>query len=96
MGITDCTKASFDLILCRRGCIFCHSVSKLFIISGKWHPAASSTTTSHQVRIKKTNESDLRISVWEAGHIIPKNRDDQFLFVTLNKQGRNLEQQYHD
>ena len=35
-------------------------------------------------------------SVWETGHIIPRDRDEQFLLVTLNKQGKKLEQQYHD
>jgi superfamily II DNA or RNA helicase/SOS-response transcriptional repressor LexA len=33
---------------------------------------------------------------WESGHIKPKNCDDQFLLVTLNKQGRASEHQYHD
>jgi superfamily II DNA or RNA helicase/SOS-response transcriptional repressor LexA len=35
-------------------------------------------------------------SVWEAGHIIPKNRNEQFLLVTLNKQGKVQAHQYHD
>jgi hypothetical protein len=33
---------------------------------------------------------------WEAGHVCPKNHDDQFLLVTLNKQGKNADHQYHD
>ena len=33
---------------------------------------------------------------WEAGHVCPKNHDDQFLLVTLNKQGKNTDHQYHD
>jgi len=33
---------------------------------------------------------------WEAGHVCPKNHDDQFLLVTLNKQGKNVDHQYHD
>ncbi len=33
---------------------------------------------------------------WEAGHVCPKDHDDQFLLVTLNKQGKNADHQYHD
>jgi SOS-response transcriptional repressor LexA len=33
---------------------------------------------------------------WEAGHVCPKNHDDQFLLVTLNKQGKVADHQYHD
>ena len=33
---------------------------------------------------------------WEAGHVCPKNHDDQFLLVTLNKQGKIADHQYHD
>jgi SOS-response transcriptional repressor LexA len=33
---------------------------------------------------------------WEAGHVCPKGQDDQFLLVTLNKQGKNADHQYHD
>lgn len=33
---------------------------------------------------------------WEAGHIKPKHSDEQFLLVTLNKQGKADEHQYHD
>ena len=35
-------------------------------------------------------------AVWESGHITPKNRDEQFLLVTLNKQGKIQAHQYHD
>lgn len=35
-------------------------------------------------------------AIWEAGHIRVKQRSDQFLLVTLNKQGKNIEHQYHD
>jgi hypothetical protein len=34
--------------------------------------------------------------LWEAGHIRPKNSDEQFLLVTLNKQGKASEHQYND
>ncbi|GAC08916.1 DUF3427 domain-containing protein [Paraglaciecola chathamensis] len=34
--------------------------------------------------------------LWEAGHIRPKGCDEQFLLVTLNKQGKATEHQYHD
>jgi superfamily II DNA or RNA helicase/HKD family nuclease/SOS-response transcriptional repressor LexA len=33
---------------------------------------------------------------WEAGHVRPKTSEDQFLLVTLNKQGKVIEQQYKD
>ncbi|EPJ47579.1 MAG: helicase-like protein [Osedax symbiont Rs1] len=33
---------------------------------------------------------------WEAGHVCPKNHADQFLLVTLNKQGKIADHQYHD
>jgi len=33
---------------------------------------------------------------WEAGHVRPKASEDQFLLVTLNKQGKVMEQQYKD
>ncbi len=33
---------------------------------------------------------------WEAGHVCPKNHDDQFILVTLNKQGKVVDHQYHD
>tara|TARA_R110001583_G_C5658267_1_gene409398 strand:- start:114 stop:3428 length:3315 start_codon:yes stop_codon:yes gene_type:complete len=34
--------------------------------------------------------------LWEAGHVRPKGSDEQFLLVTLNKQGRTTKHQYHD
>jgi superfamily II DNA or RNA helicase len=34
--------------------------------------------------------------LWEAGHIRPKNSNEQFLLVTLNKQGKASEHQYND
>ena len=33
---------------------------------------------------------------WEAGHVCPKGQDDQFILVTLNKQGKVVDHQYHD
>lgn len=33
---------------------------------------------------------------WEAGHVCPKNHEDQFILVTLNKQGKAVDHQYHD
>ncbi|MGS2721008.1 DUF3427 domain-containing protein [Paraglaciecola aestuariivivens] len=33
---------------------------------------------------------------WNSGHVRPKNSEDQFLLVTLNKQGKAKEQQYKD
>ena len=35
-------------------------------------------------------------AIWEAGHVCPKNHDDQFMLVTLNKQGKVSGHQYHD
>jgi SOS-response transcriptional repressor LexA len=35
-------------------------------------------------------------SIWEVGHVCPKNHDDQFILVTLNKQGKAVDHQYHD
>jgi hypothetical protein len=34
--------------------------------------------------------------LWESGHVRPKGCDEQFLLVTLNKQGKASEHQYHD
>ncbi|GAB2680695.1 DEAD/DEAH box helicase family protein [Aliiglaciecola aliphaticivorans] len=34
--------------------------------------------------------------LWNSGHVRPKNSDEQFLLVTLNKQGKAIEHQYHD
>jgi superfamily II DNA or RNA helicase len=33
---------------------------------------------------------------WESGHVCPKHSSDQILLVTLNKQGKNKNEQYHD
>jgi len=35
-------------------------------------------------------------AIWEAGHVCPKNTNYQILLVTLNKQGKNKNEQYHD
>lgn len=35
-------------------------------------------------------------SIWETGHVCPKDINDQILLVTLNKQGKNRNEQYHD
>jgi hypothetical protein len=35
-------------------------------------------------------------SIWETGHVCPKGLSDQILLVTLNKQGKNQSEQYHD
>jgi len=34
--------------------------------------------------------------LWNSGHVCPKDHSDQFLLVTLSKQGRVREHQYHD
>ena len=34
--------------------------------------------------------------VWQSGYVCPKNYPDQFLLVTLNKQGKIKDHQYHD
>lgn len=33
---------------------------------------------------------------WQAGHVCPKGHSDQFFLVTLNKQGKIVDHQYHD
>jgi hypothetical protein len=33
---------------------------------------------------------------WEAGHVCPSGSDDQFILVTLNKQGKANNQRFHD
>jgi len=33
---------------------------------------------------------------WQAGHVCPKDHTDQFLLVTLNKQGQQESHKYHD
>ena len=35
-------------------------------------------------------------AIWETGHVCPQNTKDQILLVTLNKQGKNKNEQYHD
>jgi len=35
-------------------------------------------------------------AIWETGHVCPKGTTDQILLVTLNKQGKNKSEQYHD
>lgn len=35
-------------------------------------------------------------SIWETGHVCPKDTKVQVLLVTLNKQGKNESEQYHD
>lgn len=35
-------------------------------------------------------------AIWEVGHVCPKDTTDQILLVTLNKQGKNKNEQYHD
>ncbi|KAA1189113.1 DUF3427 domain-containing protein [Pseudohalioglobus sediminis] len=35
-------------------------------------------------------------AIWETGHVCPKNSNYQILLVTLNKQGKNKSEQYHD
>ncbi len=34
--------------------------------------------------------------LWQSGHVCPKSHSDQFLLVTLNKQGKIKDHQYHD
>ncbi|MDC0362763.1 DUF3427 domain-containing protein, partial [Halioglobus sp.] len=35
-------------------------------------------------------------AIWETGHVCPRNTNYQILLVTLNKQGKNKSEQYHD
>jgi hypothetical protein len=35
-------------------------------------------------------------AIWETGHVCPKEITGQILLVTLNKQGKNRNEQYHD
>lgn len=35
-------------------------------------------------------------AIWETGHVCPKEITGQILLVTLNKQGKNRSEQYHD
>ena len=39
---------------------------------------------------------EFNTGLWKSGHVCPKGCDDQFLLVTLNKQGKAAEHQYHD
>ena len=39
---------------------------------------------------------EFNTGAWKVGHVCPKNHDDQYLLVTLNKQGKIAEHQYHD
>jgi len=39
---------------------------------------------------------EFKKGAWESGHVTIKGSIDQFLFVTLNKQGKQQEHQYHD
>ncbi len=39
---------------------------------------------------------EFNTGLWQSGHVCPKNCRDQFLLVTLNKQGKIKDHQYHD
>ncbi len=39
---------------------------------------------------------EFNTGLWQSGHICPKISNDQFLLVTLNKQGKEATHQYHD
>jgi SOS-response transcriptional repressor LexA len=39
---------------------------------------------------------EFNTGLWQSGHVCPKNHPDQFLLVTLNKQGKIKDHQYHD
>jgi len=39
---------------------------------------------------------EFNTGLWNSGHICPKDHPDQFLLVTLNKQGKIKDHQYHD
>jgi len=39
---------------------------------------------------------EFNTGAWKAGHVCPNGSDDQFILVTLNKQGKAAEHQYHD
>jgi superfamily II DNA or RNA helicase/HKD family nuclease/SOS-response transcriptional repressor LexA len=39
---------------------------------------------------------EFNTGLWQSGHIRPKGHQDQYLFVTINKQGRPKDHQYHD
>lgn len=39
---------------------------------------------------------EFNTGLWQSGHVCPKISKDQFLLVTLNKQGKEADHQYHD
>ena len=39
---------------------------------------------------------EFNTGAWQAGHVCPNGSEDQFIFVTLNKQGKAADHQYHD
>jgi len=39
---------------------------------------------------------DFNVGAWQSGHVTIKASNNQFLFVTLNKQGKQKQHQYHD
>jgi SOS-response transcriptional repressor LexA len=39
---------------------------------------------------------EFNVGAWQSGHVKIKESKDQFLFVTLNKQGKQQQHQYHD
>lgn len=39
---------------------------------------------------------EFNTGLWQSGHVSPKGHSDQFLLVTLNKQGKIQDHQYHD
>jgi SOS-response transcriptional repressor LexA len=39
---------------------------------------------------------EFNTGAWQSGHVCPKGSDDQFILVTLNKQGKAVDHQYHD
>lgn len=39
---------------------------------------------------------EFNTGAWQAGHVCPNGSNDQFILVTLNKQGKAADHQYHD
>ncbi len=39
---------------------------------------------------------EFNTGAWQSGHVCPSGSDDQFIFVTLNKQGKANNQKFHD
>ena len=39
---------------------------------------------------------EFNVGAWQSGHVTIRDSKDQYLFVTLNKQGKQKHQQYHD